>query len=109
MRRDSILNTGLTSNSINKAGREKHARELRKKAKDEKRSQLVPAIQIVIDELNKELESTQVQMLGLINGSTPTEDVKSIIVSLNLYSQSVKQLKTRISNIMRVRTDDESD
>lgn len=103
MRSDSILNTGVTGASINKAQRAKEARDLRSKEKLEKRAQLLPAAEIVVNELNKELEATKYALLSIINPSTPEENVKALISALNLYDQSMKNLKSRLSNIMRVQ------
>lgn len=106
MRNDSILNTGMTSATLNKAERASDAREQRRKVKEQKRSQLLPSAEIVITELNKEQESTKLQLLKLINPATPANDVKELLVSLNLYDQSITNLKTRISNILRKASDE---
>lgn len=106
MRSDSILNTGMTSASLNKAERAQEARQQRKKLKEQKRSQLLPSAEIVVAELNKEQESVKLQLLKLVNPATPKEDVKELIVALNIYDQSISNLKTRLSNILRKVSDD---
>jgi len=102
-RNDSVLNTGISSATINKASREREAREARKKQRDEKRTTLLPSVQIIVDELKKEQEDTKLALLKLIHPATPEADVKSLIVSLNLYDQSMTTVRTRISNIMRTK------
>lgn len=103
MRSDSVLNTGLSSASINKASKERAARAERQKLRDEKRTTLLPAVQILVDELLKEQEKTKLSLLKIIGPATPADDVKSLLVSLNLYDQSMTTLRTRISNIMRTK------
>lgn len=105
MRNDSILNTGINSASINKAARAKEARLLRQQEKEQKRAKLHPAAEVVAEEIRKEQEYVKTTLLSLINTATPEADVKSLIVSLNLYDLSMKSLKTRISNILRDRND----
>lgn len=103
MRSDSILSTGLTSASIGKASRAKEARDERMRLKDAKRTTLLPAAEVVITEIDKEIQVTQVALLEMINTQTTTEQAKDIIASLNLYTASMKKLKSRLSNIMRTR------
>jgi hypothetical protein len=109
MRSDSILNTGLTSASINKAQRAKEARKARQDAKLTKRAHLIPAAEIIVEELQKELSNTQIKLLSMIDAKTTDGEVKDIIVALNLYTDSIKRLKSRISNIMRVNGEDSND
>lgn len=100
-RTDSILNTGMTSHTINKAERMKKARENRNQIKQAKRTKLMPAAEVVITELDKEKQNTEKMLLEQINVNTPDQSVKDIIVALNLYGESLNKLKSRLSNIMR--------
>lgn len=102
MRSDSILNTGLTSISVTKVSEERKRREERAKAKEDKRAVMAPSIEPVLEELRKEKEKTVQSLLSVISPTTPHEDVKSLVVSLNLYADSMDKLKSRLSNIMRI-------
>jgi Lhr-like helicase len=102
MRNDSILYTGQTS-----ASRRAEKAELRKRDKAEKQAKLAPNAQVIVDLLDSERDQVITQLLSLINGSTPTEDVKSLIVSLNLYKQSMSNVKAKSLNILRRTNSDE--
>lgn len=104
-RNDSILNTGVTSHSINKAKRTKEERERKKKEKQDKQTKLAPAAELINLEISREIEDTQLRLLKTITPDTPDEKAKDIIASLNLYAQSMKNLKHRLTNIMRVKED----
>ncbi len=103
MRTDSILNTGMSSATLNKAERVKKAREARAEQKKQVRNVILPAIEPVLEELDKERNKTIIDLMETIDASTSDVDVKSIILSLNLYKESLENLKSRLSNIMRVR------
>lgn len=98
MRSDAILYTGVTSKASQKVDERKKAVKL---AKEEKKAQLTPAIELVLSAIKKEKESTTQSLLSTINPSTKEEDTKSIIVSLNLYTQSLDRLEGKIVRIMR--------
>ena len=108
-RNDSSLITGMHSGSIAKASKAAEQREARKLAKAESRAHLTPVAELVQAEIKKIQDETKLTLLGLINPSTPKDDVKELIVALNLYDGSIKQLKTRLFNIMRVKETEESD
>ena len=107
MRSDSILNTGLSSVSVNKVAIEQKAREDRARARDEKRTTLAPVAQIITEEFNKERERAKLELLGIIDAKTPEKDVKAIIASLNLYATSMNNLQFRLINLMKLRGSDE--
>ncbi len=102
-RSDSVLNTGMSSATLNKSERVKKAREARADQKKQVRNTILPAIEPVIDELVKERNKTILDLMETINASTSQEDVKSIILALNLYKDSMESLKSRLTNIMRVK------
>lgn len=102
-RNDSILYSGLTSKSSGQAERAKREKELKLEAKQQKRTKLIPAVEVVLDELEKEKRRTQEELIGMITVDTTEQATKDIIVALNLYSESVTRLKNRLSNIMRVK------
>lgn len=101
-RNDSILNTGLTGATVDKAERERFLQEKRLK-RQEKKAKLTPAMDVVIEELNKEKQNTEKMLLSMVTTNTKEEDLKSLIVSLNLYNESMSRLKNRLKTIMRTR------
>jgi len=106
MRNDSILNTGMSSVSVDKSRRAKQAKEERQRAKKEKRTKLMPAAEVVIAELDKEKQNTEKMLLAQINVKTSDQSVKDIIVALNMYGNSISKLRSRLSNIMRTADED---
>lgn len=107
MRSDSILNTGRSSVSVNKVAIERKAREERAKARDAKRTTLAPFAQIISEEFKKERESAKLRLLGIIDTTTPEEDVKATISALNLYATSMNNLEFKLTNLMKSRGSDE--
>lgn len=99
-RNDSILLTGMTSSSVSKLERSRLKEKERKEDKVSTKHKIAPTIQPVLDELDKEIQTTIMAQMDLIDGDT--EDFKSMALALKLYKQSCKQLKSRLSNIMRV-------
>lgn len=100
-RSDSSLITGLSSASINKAERAKELREERARLKESKRTRIAPAIEPVIEELEKEKDRVILELLSMVTPTTPKDGAKELLVSLNLYKTSMERLKSRLSNIMR--------
>lgn len=103
MRNDSILFTGMTSNSINKADK---ALKARKKATEEKasqRSKIMPAVEPIIELIKKERDLTISSLLSVVDSNTSEDDLKATVVALNLYRQSIDKLQNSITRIMRVK------
>lgn len=96
-RNDGILYAGST-NRVNRLAEIEAKRE----EKLSKRNQLVPDSHVVLEELEKEKDQTIKTLLSLINPTTPTDQVKELIVSLNLYEQSMKNLTAKFKNILRL-------
>lgn len=96
MRNDSILYTGQTS-----ASRRAEKAELKKREKAEQLTKITPSEQVVFEFLDKERDETIKTLLGMVNLSTPEADVKSLLVSLNLYRQSIASVKNRLSSVLR--------
>lgn len=98
-RSDSVLLTGMTSNTISKVERnrekETHKREEKLKAK----ALIHPSIEPVLQELEKEKNRATLEIIELVEG-TPSEQT---IESLKLYRQSMDKLKSRLTNIMRTK------
>lgn len=97
MRNDSSLYTGLTS-KVEKAATD---RKIRKEKKQSTQNKLKPAGEIVISALDKELERTQAELLSMIGIKNSDEEVKDIIVALNMYTESIKRLKVTLKNLLR--------
>lgn len=94
---------------MGKASRAKEARDERIRLKDAKRTSLTPAAEVIVIELDKELLVTQTALLEMITTETTTEQTRDIIASLNLYTASIKKLKSRLSNIMRTKDEPTTD
>lgn len=102
MRSDNSLHTGITSASLHKSKRTKAQREKARKQKEAKQRIIHPAASLIIAELDKELESTKLKILEQINPTTKEEDVKSVLSSLNMYNASMKKIKFRIENVLKL-------
>lgn len=105
-RNDGILYSGMAAKSRAELA---HERTLRQREKLEKKSSLLPMADIVIQELEKEKTNTKLELLRLIGPSTSDTDVKSLIVSLNLYDQSMSGLAGRLKNILRAKAPESTD
>lgn len=102
MRSDSVLLTGMNSNSVSKVERMKEKERLRKEDKARTKSKIAPTIEPVLAELDKEIQSTIMSQMDLIDVNT--DDFKTIALSLKLYKESCQRLKNRLSNIMRIES-----
>lgn len=102
MHSDSVLLTGMTSNSISKVERNKQKERLKKEATLKTKAVIHPAIEPVIEELNKERDRTTMEMLDLVDGKQES-DIQVQILALKLYRESMSDLKSRLSNIMRAK------
>ena len=96
MRNDGILYTGQSS-----ASRRKQKLELAKRDKADKKAKIEPNAQAFIDLIDTEQQNTLKAMLSLVNPSTPEEDVKSMLSALNLYKQSLSNLKDKTKAVVR--------
>lgn len=99
-RSDSILLTGANSGTLGKVERAKAKDEIKKQSKLNKKHKIAPAIEPVLEEIEKEIKSTILAQMDLIDGNT--EDFKSMAMALKLYKESCHKLKSRLTNIMRV-------
>jgi formate dehydrogenase maturation protein FdhE len=100
MRDDSLLWTGVSSQA-SKLEKQREARKQRLEDKQNKRTKLVPAVNVVLDELKKEKQRTVLALLETIEATTPEEVTNAVIASLNLYKGSMDNLASRLKNIMR--------
>lgn len=95
-RNDAILYTGQTS-AIRRRERIEAQRAMLAKTK----AKIEPKAIDFLDLIEQEQEATLKTLLSMVNSSTPEADVKSMIVSLNLYKQSLSSLKSKVNNILR--------
>lgn len=99
MRSDSILLTGMNSNSVGKLERTQEKERLKKEKKLHVKAKVAPSIEPVMAELDKEISSTILAQLDLIDSST--DDFKANALALKLYKESCQNLKNKLSKIMR--------
>ena len=103
MRNDSILLTGMNSGTVSKVDRERRLRlEKEKKEKLAKKNAILPTIEPVLAEIEKEKKRTILEIMEKVDANTSEADLKANILALNLYKQSMNHLGTRLKNIMRV-------
>ena len=100
-RNDSILLTGMNSSTVTKSSRMKDKEEFKRAAKLQKKSKISPSIEPVLEELDKERDSTILAQLDLVDAST--ENFEAQALALKLYKESMAKLKNRLSNIMRTK------
>lgn len=98
-RDDSFLYSGVTSPERRKAKVQK-----RKEDKQGKRVKLLPVEEIIFEEIDKERLNVEKQILGFIGVGSDKEKVYETLAALNLYDESLKNLKTKMANIMRRKT-----
>lgn len=102
-RNDSILHTGMTSASMTPR-RSEEVSEKRKQAaqeRDERSKELKPVAKPILDALTAERDQTTLRLLSLVAPGTPDEDVKNLLISLNLYKDSMAKLETRLKIILK--------
>ncbi len=102
-RNDSILLTGMTSNSVSKVERMKAKEKKRVEDKVSTKTKIAPTIQPVLEELDKEIQATIMAQLDLVDQMNE-DDFKAVGLSLKLYKESCRRLKSRLSNIMRIQS-----
>jgi hypothetical protein len=96
-RNDGLLYSGGSTS----ADRRRHAQRERLQEKEQKRSYLLPAADIVFAEIDKELAKIASQVLGYVTADTVDENLKATLLSLRMYDKSLKDLRTRIGNLLR--------
>lgn len=104
MRSDSILVTGMTGASVDKAERMKIIREQKRNQKLANKTKLIPAAELVTQELQKEKDRTTLSILEAVdNFKINDKEHKANMQSLHLYRQSMANLSDRLNRIMRVK------
>lgn len=100
------LYTGLHSQSF---GKQKQERRKRLATKQEQQAQLEPYEEIVLTEIVKLKTEIALELGNLIHVDTDKEDVKSIVIGLNLATRKMTSLEARLKNVMRGRKAVESE
>lgn len=103
MRSDSVLNTGVTGFSLGNYKRKKERLEAKRSMKDTKKNKLLSSIDIITEEIDKEVVRSTELLLATVSTDTPEDQVKTIIVATKMYRESMDTLRNRLNNIMRVK------
>jgi hypothetical protein len=97
-RDDSLLYSAQTS-----ASRKIQAvKKERTEAKQELRAILSPDAELVRDEITRMRGEIKDMLRSLVNPSTPLEDVKTLILGLNIADQKIVEFHNRLNLIMKV-------
>lgn len=104
MRNDSIFLTGMNSGTISKVERNKEKEQLKKEAKLRTKAVITPAVEPVLEEIQKEKDRTTLELFTLVDGE-PKADMEAQIMALKMYRASMDTLRSRITNIMRTQKD----
>lgn len=98
IRNDSILYSGLTSASFNKAYRAKARRQA---DREKQKSYLEPSAELIKVEIQKTKDQIATDTLGLIQLDADKDDIKSLLVGARLAQKHIAQLEQRLLNILR--------
>lgn len=105
-RSDSVLITGKTSEK--RLERLKQSKEVKKNEREQKKSTLTPVEDLMFAEADKIRDEIHTQLLEAVRIDTDKEQVKELLISLNLNKVFVDKFKNRMSNILRKKGDDEA-
>lgn len=101
-RDDSVLYTGMTSRTAQVVNEE---RKKMKAEKELKKSTVLPVGDIIIEEIDKQINSLNRELANLIEADTTPEDVKSILLSIRMTNNKLVEMKTVFTNILRTQDD----
>ena len=101
MRNDGLLYTGLTSQA--QLQRLEAAKKEKKRQKANQKAKILPSAELLIELLAKEKKATILKLLDTVQVDTSEEQTKSLILSLNLYKDSISGLEAQIKAIMRAK------
>lgn len=102
-RSDNVLYTGQTSASF-ASGKDQELKEKREQSRQERlelRNQLKPIAEPVLEALDVERDQTITRLLSMVGPGTPNADVKNLLISLNLYRDSMTKLKAKLQIILK--------
>lgn len=103
-RDDRVLYTGISSSSF-ASHKELEVKSKQQDAK-EKRLELSqsvksPIAKTIVEALDAERDKTISTLLAIVGPSSPNEDVKSLIISLNLYKDSMDRIKSKLVVLLK--------
>ena len=104
MRNDSVLYTGMTSASTRKVA--DHKKQLKEK-KNEERIALLPAGDVVLDLLDKEIASLPSRVYELINFEDSETHIKSKLMALRMYESELSALKRRVVSTLKIKQEEQ--
>lgn len=96
----SDLYSGLNSQSFVK---QEEKKDVSKKQKALKRSELQPKADIVLDEIAKEKKDIPNKIWKLTTGESSEESVRAVLGALKLYDTYLDTLSSRLKNVLRVK------
>ncbi len=97
-RNDNILADGLNNTPI---AHQQELRERRMREKTEQRHVIEPRAEEILAMIDKEIATTEKEILSFVGIATTQEVLKETLVALNLYETSCKKLRTKFQNILR--------
>jgi hypothetical protein len=102
-RNDSILATGASSaNFATPKEREVKAKQQqRHDQRKEVTNELKPSAQLILEAVDQEQDKTIQRLLSLVAPGTPEKDVKSLLISLNLYKESLARIRNRLQIVLQ--------
>lgn len=102
-RDDSVLYTAQTSSSMasKRATKVQQRQELASQARDSQKSELKPVAAPILAAVDKELNHTITTILSMVGPGTPDKDVKTTLIALNLYKDSLTKLKGNLNVILK--------
>lgn len=102
-RDDSILATGTTS-AILTSPKQQQVLEKQEAARQKRLDathKLKPAAEPILNAIDAEYEAVTKRLLSMVAPGTPAEDVKSLLISLNLYKDSLSTLKSKLKVVLK--------
>lgn len=99
MRDDALLYTGMTSAS--RKVQEKKGEKSQQKT--EKRTQLEPYTEIIVNEIQKDKDMLGELLLGIVNPDTPDDQLQAKLDAIRLHRTWLLSFETRMKNILRRR------
>lgn len=99
-RSDGLLHTGMTSRTALTQVRNRRNRQATKRASYE---QLKPIHEELLNKIQSERDGIAQSILGYVNASMDTEEIKETLVAMRMYDEFLKSFKLDVFNIMRER------
>lgn len=100
-RNDGILYSGQTAKPQAAAMLER--REARTQEKEQQRTALMPAAQLILGEIERERSKISQKVLDYVTAGEADENIKAELLGMKHYEASLSKFKARIENILRPR------